>query len=207
VEDQPVTAIQRPSLPRVPSLVSGRWYGPDPGTLATNAAVAASTLYAYPALVPFQCTVQALALRVGTQAVGTGKMGIYRDAGGVPGALVAEVAADVDLNVAPANLTATFAANPTLAPGWYWFASCFSAATAVPVTYSSAATLGTLGLFVGHSLPSGVLANGTTSATSRITRTAALTYVAATAFFPASFGAITYGTNTPGSPVIAYQIA
>jgi len=189
-----------------PGLVTGRWYGPQLGSQVTNAAMAANVLYAYPILVPTSCTLAGLAMRIGTQSVGTGKLGIYANASGVPGTLVAEATQDGDFNVAVTTLDYTFSANPALSAGWHWFASCFSAATATPVTYSSAPAISTLGNLLGHPSSIGVLASGTSNGASRLFRTAALTYVAATAFFPASFGAVSYGVNTPGMPIIAYQL-
>lgn len=189
-----------------PGLVTGRWYGPEIGSQATTAAMAANTLYAYPIQIPIACTLQALAMRIGTQSVGLGKLGIYTNSAGLPASLVAEVTLDGDFNVAVTTLSYVFASNPVLTAGWYWFASCFSAATATPVTYSSTPGISTLGNLIGHPTSIGVLATGTGNGASRLFRTAALTYVAATAFFPASFGAVSYGTSTPGLPIIAYQL-
>jgi hypothetical protein len=170
----------------------------------SNAPVAADTVYAHPTFIPYQCTIDQIGMTAGTLAVGNGVMGIYTDVSGAPGALVAAGSSSVDLNVASgSSLITGFASNPTLAPGWYWFASLFSAATATPFTFSGNAVLGAgFGQVVGAGSVSGT-ARAVSSPYSRLTRTASQAYASG---LPATFGAAAPGVGAPGAPVVGYRV-
>jgi hypothetical protein len=208
VEDFAVSAIQRPPpVTSHPGYVSGLWYGAQDAAINAATAVAADTLYAHPVSIFSDCRVGALALRVGALGAGLAKMGIYSTTGGRPGALVAEAATDVDLGVAAGTvLTASLTGGARLPAGVYWLASCFSAATAIPNTMAAATLAAPLGNQLGAAT-AGPLVSGSAGPNCRLTRTAALTFVAATAFLPASFGAVTLASTAPGSPILAFQIA
>lgn len=185
-------------------MTSGRWTGPRVFSTA-NAAVAANTLYAIPFIPADTFTADQIGLRVATGAAGSAKAGIYTalTATNLPDALVAECSTDMD-TTATANVQAGFSANPMLTAGrLYWLAACFSVTPTIVCVNHAIAQNGGFVWVVGAPSIGAILANGV--APSRVTRDAALAYVGATAFFPASFGACTEGSGSPGSPVVAIR--
>jgi len=194
---------QASSLLQAP-LPSQRWTGPRCFS-ATNAAVAANTLYACPFIPLETFTCDQLGIRVATGAAGSAKLGIYTALTTtlMPDALVAEVSADID-TTSIATPTVGFAANPTFTVGkLYYLASCYSVTPTMVCWNHTVAQNGGFLWPIGSAIPGPWLVSGGTPA--RITRTAALTYVAGSAFFPASFGAATEGAGTPGSPLVAIR--
>jgi hypothetical protein len=114
--------------------VTGKFYGTPRGVTPAALLTLASTLYAYPVIVPNQVTLATLNLSVTTgQTGGAAHIGLYADTGaGYPGSLI------VDSGILAA--TATAVVNKTglsivLAPGIYWAASIFTTS----VTYPSVA--------------------------------------------------------------------
>jgi len=188
----------------VAPVISQRWVGPRCFSFA-NSAVAADTLYAHPFIPSETFTCDQAAIRVTTGSAGSAKIGIYTsdDLTGVPDVLVAEVNADLD-TTSTATLAAGFDVSPVLTRGrLYFLATCFSA-TPSPVCWNHAIAQNGGYVWI-NSAPnaSAWLSNG--NIPSRVTRTAALTYVASSAFFPATFGASTEGSGSPGAPIVALR--
>lgn len=187
------------------ALPSGRWTGQRCFSTA-NAAVAANTLYAGPFIPVADITVDQLAIRVATGSAGSGKIGIYTALPTLlPDTLVAEIAEDLD-TTSTATLVGTFTANPTLRAGvLHWLATCFSATPTIVCWNHGVAQKGGFTWLVGSPVPTAWFSTGT--ATTRVTRNAALTYVPATQFFPATFGTATENNDTPGAPLVALRKA
>jgi hypothetical protein len=101
---------------------AGRFYQSDLGVTTGTFAVAAGQLYASPIFIPKKQLFTVISIEVTTLSVGSVRLGIYRDSGGQPGALVAD--SGVLSTSTTGAKSATIAA--TLAPGWYWLASVFS---------------------------------------------------------------------------------
>src|SRR3972149_8293306 len=73
--------------PQIPH-ASGRFYGYPAQTDATTFTVVLNTLYATPFCAPTPVTYTSIVIEVTTLAAGASmRLGIYRDNGGVPGAL------------------------------------------------------------------------------------------------------------------------
>lgn len=188
---------------RAARMVSGRYYGPVPFSVE-NAAVAAGTLYASPFIPSETVTIDQLAVRVVTAAVGNCKVGVYlaQDADNMPGALLAENTADLDTNVTNTTLFGTFATNPTLVGGrLHWLVSCYSGTPTMACWASNVAGNGGFPTDIGWSGTEAMFTAG--GAPTRITT--ALPYVAGSAFFPATFGTATEGGASPGSPLVALR--
>lgn len=104
--------------------VSGSYYYGGSGILGTSTlAVAANTLYAVPLNIAFLATFTALCVEVTTGAVGNVRMGIYRNSGAYPSALV------LDGGTATTDAIAfkEIAISQQLTPGQYWLAAVFDA--------------------------------------------------------------------------------
>ena len=113
--------------------VTGRFYGAPAGTTPVALLTVASTLYAYPILVPNSVTLSALQVSVTTgQTGGKVEAGLYYDNGsGYPNNLVTGTdTGDLDGTatavVGPTNLTVA------LHPGWYWVAIQAAASSTMP---------------------------------------------------------------------------
>jgi hypothetical protein len=184
------------------TLPSQRWTGSRCFSVA-NAAIAANTLYASPFIPIETFTCDQLAVRIATGAAGNAKIGIYTSlASLLPDALVVEANADID-TTSIASATVGLTSNPTLNAGQlYWLATCFSATPTMVCWNHGALQGGGFSWLVGSSAAGGFL---TTGGPMRVTRDAALVYVAASAFFPASFGAATEGAGTPGAPLVTVR--
>lgn len=105
--------------------VTGRYYGPyRTGITSVNATVA-DTIYAHRMVIEEAVTIDQLGARVVTGVAATSAwLGVYAEgAGGLPGALFAGTSAAVSTATSGSNVAATFASNPTLEPGTYWFAT------------------------------------------------------------------------------------
>lgn len=149
--------------------VTGRFYGTNGADVDATLTVTA-TLYATPVYIPNSVTVATLNLNVTTgQTGGAAHIGIYTDNAGYPGTLVydsgAIAATSTAMTVqtlstagaAPAagsafNLSSQFGvtgsngallANNVLTPGWYWFASIFTASGTFPSVSAISAAYGT----------------------------------------------------------------
>ncbi len=179
------------------------FYAPQMASTAT-ANIAVNTLYAFPVPILFRRKIKNLHVYVPTGVAATCRLGIYAHdhATKLPGALVAEGAADVDVSGGAAVGTGFAGALPELIPGIYWLASCWSAVCA-PSQVPTGVMSGGMAWMWGSDTPDGLI--GGTTAPTRYTRTEALTYVAGSPFFPSEFGPGTFGTNTPGSPLIAWR--
>ena len=184
-------------------MLSQRWTGPRCFS-SVNAVVAANTLYACPFIPLETFTCDQLAIRVATGAAGSAKIGIYTSlATLLPDALVAENTADLD-TTSTSTLQGAFTSNPTLTVGaLYYLATCYSVTPTMACWAHGVVQNGGFPWLIGAASASSWLVTG--NAPVRITRTAALTYVAGSAFFPASFGAATEGAGTPGSPLVAVR--
>lgn len=171
-------------LPGLP-WVTGRFYGLPGGVTPVSFLTVASTLYAYPILVPKAATLAALQASVITgQTGGLVELGLYADNGsGYPGALVAGTdTGDLDGTgtavVGPTNLAVA------LSPGWYWAAIQAKATSTMPSVAGSTVSYGTeLGKLIGFDSAAHLLAAGS-QACMGIKKTS-LTYAALLATFPA----------------------
>ena len=186
-------------------------YRPDtaygaPVNASATGAIAANTLYAMPVAILVRTKVKQLFLGVAGAVAGAAKLGIYAHdyTNKVPGALVAECNADIDTGGAAGAYGAGFSANPDLAPGIYWLATCCSAAANLYQVTTAFAAGGIMWLW-GGSDPYGFLGGGASTVTTRFTRTAALPFVASTPFLPSDFGPGTFGNGTPGSPLLVWR--
>lgn len=185
-------------------------YRPDlfygaPMSASATADIEANRLYAYPVAILFRCRIKGLFVYVPTGAAVTARLGIYAHDYDtkLPGALIAEGAADVDVS-SGTGVGTTFTANPELQPGIYWLASCWSgicAPSQVPANFNS----GGIGWMWGHAGAVGPMTAVATDCTTRYTRDDPLTYVPGSPFFPGQFGAGSFGLNAPGSPLIAWR--
>lgn len=169
--------------------------------IGTNAMVA-DTLYTAPVFIsnPGNVAFRGLQILAGTAVAAVlGRMMLYRaDAQGNPGALIANTAADVDMNTGAATpLSADFAADQVLPTGLYFPAVVFNG-LAQPWSFNPGATMGNgISARLGVTDLRGVVAAGNAARiVSRITGTA--TFGTA----PATFPAATYGTSNPGSPLL-----
>ena len=103
--------------PPWPPHSGGRFYGNLCETATTTLAIAANILYAMPFFVPTTTTYTAISIEVTTLKAGASiQLGIYRDSGGAPGALVLDAG---NVSAAATGLK-TIVIAQTLAPGWYW---------------------------------------------------------------------------------------
>lgn len=187
-----------------PGYVSGRRYSAlVTATPIHTAAVVANTAYCFPIPIFSPVRLASLIMRVGTSVPGVkGRCSLYNNANSVPGKLIFEGANDLDFGAASATELATpLPSDLTLYPDMYWGVAVFDGA-AQPTTASS--TVVQAGGFTFMSGAGSATSLFTTSPVSRITRTAAVTFLADTPFMPAAFGAVSYGTGAPGSPAIGF---
>lgn len=181
----------------------GFYAAPMSASAAAN--IAANTLYAHPFALLFRRRIKGLYVYAPTGTAGNCKLGIYAHdpETKLPGSLIAEVSADTAMpNTSAAG--AVFSDMPDLPPNLYWLASCWSTVCA---PYQVPATLmaGGMAWMWGADSAEGVLTGTASSIPTRYTRTAALPYQAGVPFFPASFGAGTFGNDAPGSPLISWR--
>ena len=109
--------------PPWPPHAGGRFYGNLCETASTTLAVAANILYAIPFFVPVTATYTTIAIEVTTLKAGSNiRLGIYRDSGGVPGALVLDAGTVSGGAVALVSIVIA----QSLTPGWYWLAGLAS---------------------------------------------------------------------------------
>lgn len=98
---------------------SGRFYSSPLNTTTDTQALSINTLYAIPFFVPETKTYTSINIEVTTLGVlANGRLGIYRDSDGAPGALV------LDAGTISATTTGakTIAISQSLTAGWYWLA-------------------------------------------------------------------------------------
>lgn len=193
---------------------SGAWYGLQvAGVLASAGAVvggaggaANSPIYACPLPVRRTVTISQLGMVVGTAVAGvTGKMALYGgDLLAGAGTLVAACVGTVDMaSVANTQVSLSFSASQTIAPGLYWACAMFDGA-AQPYNFSTGVSaLGELGQILGAPGINGLVRAALASQALRVT-SANVDYAQA---FPAAFGTATVGANTPSSPYMAMLVA
>lgn len=186
-------------------------YRPDtvygaPVSASASGAIAANTLYAMPVAILTRTRIKQLFIGTAASVAGSAKLGIYAHDydNKVPASLIAECNADIATDGTAGPYGAAFTSNPDLPPGIYWLAACASAAANLFQVTTSFAAGGLMWMW-GGSDPYGFLGGGASTVTARFTRDAALTYLAATQFFPSDFGPGTFGTGTPGSPLIVWR--
>ena len=119
--------------------VAGRYYFPQ-FFISTGAAgtVSAGRLYAVPIDIPTPMTFTKIGINVTTGATGSpvaGRLGIYKDHKGVPGALVVD-AGQVDVT----TIAAVEATISKTLFGRYWLAVIFESATSLQITLQSSAS-------------------------------------------------------------------
>ena len=124
-----------------PAWVHTQFYGVPRGVTPAALLTLASTLYAYPVVIPNQVTLSSLAISVTTgQTGGAAHVGLYADTGsGYPGSLI------VDSGVLAATTTAVVSKTSltnVLAPGVYWAASIFTATGTYPSVAGSTVAYG-----------------------------------------------------------------
>lgn len=128
-------------LPKLP-FVSQRWYAACTPFGASSAAP--NKLLAAPLYIPTPSKLAALAVVTGgTNAGGiSANLGLYADAGGIPGALVAATAT---LSIpTTGNTTVSGAVSIAVPAGWYWPASILSAAVSMQVGTISSLNYGVI---------------------------------------------------------------
>jgi hypothetical protein len=157
-----------PTLSPAYGATLNQWYtSPFTGTALSTAVLVVNTLYAMPFVVTKKRTIDQVAINVTAFVAGNVRVGLYSDAGGYPGALVAEFGS---IAVA-SNGVKTLSASPlpvTLDPGVYWLAIVtdsastirgFAVASLIPVlgyasTLPTAASLGWSVAYTYAALPS-----------------------------------------------------
>lgn len=96
---------------------AGHYHFPGIGTYATSTIVcSANTLYAHPVHISQEVAITHL-VATATSGAGNIRLGVYTNANGYPGTLVAESA-----STSAATGSIEPAVSATLAPGWYWLA-------------------------------------------------------------------------------------
>lgn len=179
-----------------PGFVSGNWYAGGPAGAGNTVAAAADLFVAHPFFAPAAVTLQALGLRVTAGVASTNvRLGIYANAGGVPGAKLAELAAPVSTATSGSDASGSFSSNPALPPGWYWLATLFDGA---PTVVGTNIVTDLPPMLIGGTALSQVVSNGGKVAG----RNGTATYAGG---LPASFGTSTIRTAV--TPVIALRIA
>jgi len=144
---QPVSKLRRGgrSLPWLPHVV-GRYYSSPigSGASATTGVIPIDILYAVPFIVPDTHIYDRIAVEVTTQDASEpndARLGIYKDNGAHPGALVLD-AGEIDLTGTGAK---EITISQTLIPGWYWLVFVTESGVAILRTYSGSACLPWLG--------------------------------------------------------------
>lgn len=198
--------LSQPQIARLlhPGMRSGVVYGPQMNGSTTGSIMAADTIYGIPMLIPGTLVISALNMVVGVAVAGvSGKMAIAKagPSGGL-GDLVAECNATVDLGLtANTPLSAGFAANPTLQPGWHWLLSKFDGAAqpyAISVNVGNSGLVALLG--ANSSAP---FVRGLATA-SYLRAELAQAYASA---FPTSLAAATFPLGVPGAPIMTITVA
>lgn len=172
---------------------STRWYRTFFSGTATVTAVA-DRMYAHPVFIHQAVTISGLGIRIGTGVASTNViLGIYSNSNGAPGTLLHQCQAAIATATSTSNATGTFASNPTLQPGVYWFAAIFSGAP------SYIGALSTDGF--------GVTQVGITNGSSLSTSASGvqITSQSYAGGFPSSFGSETVTTGSV--PLILFQAA
>ncbi|NOG69827.1 hypothetical protein [Roseicella sp. DB1501] len=192
-----------------PGYVSGLWYGTQPNAVITTGAYPTGSMLFSPMTVMFRVSVTNISFYMVTTATSGGataayaKVGLYSNSGGRPANLLAECNADIDLTTGQIK-TATFASAVTLNPGVYWV-GIVTQGTNAPVFVSWSNTAGGGGFvnIVGGLTGGAFMAGG--QLINRMARNTAPTYVAGSAFLPATAGAVTISGTSPGSIVFMFQ--
>lgn len=176
-----------------PGYVSGLWY-PGTGSSYASTAVVADVLYATPLVLHKTVTLSGLGIRVTTGVVGFAKFGVYANSAGRPSTLIA-AGNQTPITDATADISTTFASNPTLTPGIYWLVSVYSAAPSIAGTATSASFIGAMigGTAITNAANTSAQANGFTGVG---------TYAAGP---PATFGTATQ--RTLATPGVCFQVA
>lgn len=143
---------------------------------SSTTAMAADRLYFAPQFFPWPVALDALRINV-TSGVGNARVGIYRESGGLPGDLIADLG---EQGISSAGVYTFDAGRLRLPAGWYYTAIVFSGAPSVTTSTSTAASF--------H----GLLGTTDISTLSAQGFYASHTYGALPATFP---GSPTYGTS------------
>lgn len=175
-----------------PGYVPDQWYGPRAGG-RTSTPVVADKLRALPIRIGKTVTVKALGFRLSTAAAGNVMLCMYGTTNGRPGSLVAEISSAQSTGGSPGDISGTITSPPTLAPGWYWPASNFSA------TPNAIVTGGGDGLF--GELIGGFSVSSVANTSSQVGGVESTHVYNGTC--PATFGTPT--TLTTGVPVVVFQ--
>lgn len=180
-------------ISRLP-MAHGRFYVGNPGDTMVAILTITATLYAHPIFIGSPITIATFNVGVTTgQTGGAAHYGIYADNNGYPSALIYDTGAIAGLT-STTVVTNTPTTPPTLAPGWYWIASIFTASSTFPsVTGLSAVYTGSLNGNLGSDTAAHAL---TVSALAATGISVAGTYGALPLQFPAG-ATITENAATP----------
>jgi hypothetical protein len=129
---------------------SGTYHGSCsfPGLVGSpfNKSITADRLYAHPMLVPKSTSFDQIIVNINSSAAGNVHMGIYEmGSDGLPGALVVDAGATSVATTGDKTATLSL----TLAAGWYWISSLFSAFPTVKAYNPPASPSSFLGNIVG----------------------------------------------------------
>lgn len=116
-------------IPGHPGYRSARWYACYAQAQAALSS-AANRVKAAPFLLQLPVTIAKLGCRVATGATGNVQLALYRNSGGLPGALI-DKTASIDISATGAVNAALSGGNVTLQPGWYWACANFDAAVSM----------------------------------------------------------------------------
>lgn len=189
---QALAALVTPSMP----WVSGRFYAPTFVLANSETTTDEDYLFALPIYVPNDVSIANLFVLVGNgAAAAAARVGVYKDADGYPGALVAEANAPIDLEGSGEKSGAITGCN--LTPGWHWLACVVDGAAQLHSLIQSEHAMRT----VGAETSAKALAQ--TAAQSGVA--AVFTYGALPATFPAG-GLASFIVGT-ACPVIAVEVA
>ena len=179
-----------------PGYVAGRYYVAEVATRATSAGSAAQ-LIAYPVVIRRRVTIDELSIRLGTTAGAAGtlaRLGLYRDAGGYPGALVAQGSSELPLDTSGVVVATALSPSITVNPGVYWLAYM---ATGTPTLVQATGGGNAFAHALGGATAEAALNSGVTGV--------AIAYTYASGF-PSTFTAGA-GLRTAPVPMIAFRVA
>jgi hypothetical protein len=122
--------------------VSGRFYGLPAGSTQAAVLTVLGTIYAIPVYIPSPVTLASLNMGITTgQTGGKARGALYYDAGGYPGAIVAGTDTG-ELDGTATAVVTKGSLSVSLAAGWYWFASIFTASSTMPSVTGATAIYG-----------------------------------------------------------------
>lgn len=184
---------------------SGAWGSPMASSIATTTATVADTLF----LSPFhffegEFSVSEIGVRVATGAAGNMKGGIYSySSASDQFTLLSETAADLS-TASPGFFGAALTSNVSVpSPRLLWIATVFSGLPTMSQWSPTGAHAGGLTNWIAIPNPPTTSISAPASGLARVARTTALTYVAGSAFLPATiaYSDLTISATAPGSPI------